>query len=254
MSAVALLVPLGLLVGLTLGTLGAGGSILAVPALVLVGGLGARDATTASLVVVGTAALVGMVPHLRAGNVRLVPGLVFGAAGTGGSVGGALLSQHLPEGLLLAAFAVLLAAVGIGMLRDGAAPPEPRTPSGPARALRIAAAGTGVGFLTGLLGVGGGFVVVPALVLLLGFPMPAAVGTSLVVIGINAATALLTRLAAATVDWGLVGPFAVAAVLGVLGGSAVARRVPARQLSGAFAVVLLAVAAVTAAQAGRALL
>jgi uncharacterized membrane protein YfcA len=115
------------------------------------------------------------------------------------------------------------------------------------------ATGTGVGLLTGLFGVGGGFVIVPALVLVLGFPMPVATGTSLLVIALNATLALVFRGGVDSVDWAVVAPFTVAAVLGVLLGRAVADRVPARNLSAALGVLVLAVAVWTGVDAAIAL-
>ena len=117
----------------------------------------------------------------------------------------------------------------------------------------LLATGTGVGFLTGLFGVGGGFVIVPALVLVLGFPMTVAAGTSLLVIAVNAALALAFRGGVGAVDWGVVAPFTAAAVVGVLAGRAVADRVPARHLTATLGVLVIAVACWTGVDAAVAL-
>jgi uncharacterized membrane protein YfcA len=121
------------------------------------------------------------------------------------------------------------------------------------RVALLVATGTGVGFLTGLFGVGGGFVIVPALVLALGFPMSIATGTSLLVIALNAGVALAFRGGLGAIDWGVVAPFTVAAVLGVLAGRAVADRVPTRHLTAALGLLVLAVAVWTGVDAAVAL-
>jgi uncharacterized membrane protein YfcA len=208
--------PLGLFIGLSLGALGAGGSVLAVPALVYAAGESARSATTTSLLVVGAAALVGMLAHYRAGRVRVAVGTSFGLAGVGGSVAGSTLNRHLDPNLLLLGFSVLVVIAAWRMLVGCATCTqvgEQRELSrsrpwggigSTALAVRfrldtkasviVLVAGTGIGFLTGLFGVGGGFVVVPALTLLVGLNLPEAMGTSLLVIAVISAVALTTRL------------------------------------------------------------
>jgi uncharacterized membrane protein YfcA len=261
---VALASPLGFLIGLSLGALGGGGSILAVPVLVYVAGQSARHATTTSLVVVGAAALVGAVSHRRAGRVLLGVGVLFGFAGVGGSIAGTAINQHLDPDVLLLGFSglVLVAAwrmlVGcptctkVGEAEALVEPPSTagtvrtRTRVDTARVVQLVAVGTAVGFLTGLFGVGGGFVVVPALALVLRLPMPQAIGTSLVVVAINAAVALSARVATSTIDWPTTIPFAVAAVAGVVTGGRVADRLDARRSLRWFAGLLVAVACYTA--------
>lgn len=279
MTASLLAISLGLLVGLALGALGGGGSTLAVPILVFVAGLDTQAATTASLIVVGIAAAIGVVRHYRNGNVRLGAGLAFGAAGIAGSAIGTQLNQSLPERLLLLSFSALIVFVAVRMYRSVQSPgagdtsdtefvsrmtttegsadssilitDKPRTQrllTGPAIA-KLGAAATAVGVLTGLFGVGGGFAVVPALMLLLGFRTKEAVGTSLVVIAINAAVALSFRAGDVTVDWALVAPFLGTVTLGVLVGSQVSDRIEADRLTRSFAIMLGLVAAYTAANA-----
>lgn len=263
----ALAVPLGLAIGLALGALGGGGSILTVPALVYVLGQDPHTATTSSLLIVGTTSLIALVPHARAGHVRVPQGLMFGALGIGGAVAGSALSGHVDPEVLLAAFAVLITVVAVLMLlrsrgadAGGAAASDltaepmltlrPFTCACP-RVLRLVVTATVVGLLTGFFGVGGGFVLVPALVLALGFPMPVAVGTSLLVIAVNSASALAARLGsgvASDLDWRLIAVFTAAAVAGSLVGGRLTSRTDPRVLTRVFAVLLLVVAAYTAAR------
>jgi uncharacterized protein len=237
----------GLLIGLSLGALGGGGSILTVPVLVYLLHQPPHAATTGSLLIVGITAAGGVIAHQRAGRVRLAPGIAFGVLGVAGSYAGSRMSAGVPSDLLLSLFAGLMLVVAAAMLRRrrGTAGQRERAAGSTVlgRGLKIVAAATGVGLLTGFFGVGGGFVIVPVLVLVLGFDMPAAVGTSLLVIAINSAAALAARLGGHTdLDWPLLGVFTVAALAGVLAGNRVASRVDASRLTTAFAVLLIAVA------------
>jgi len=339
-SALAAILPLGLAIGLVMGVLGAGGSILSVPALVYLLGEDPTTATTTSLVIVAVASLAGMVAHARAGRVRWKDGVIVGLLGIAGSWLGSHVAVGLDPQVLLLGFAVLLLGAAWAMLarRPGAEeplrptlpadlPPAPASPapadptlpaergvvrpkrpdspnnpafdegdavsgdagSGDARSTdagaetveaetsearvvaaavgfgaarlilasvaRLAVGASGVGLLTGLFGVGGGFVVVPMLVLLLDFPMTAAVGTSLLVIAINATTALVGRLSASPdLDWGVIVPFAASAVVGVLLGARLAGRLPALLITRAFAGILVALGLFVGASALRTLL
>jgi uncharacterized membrane protein YfcA len=266
MTAV-LSIGVGLVIGLSLGALGGGGSILTVPALVYLLGQTPQAATTGSLVIVGVSALIGAVGHHRAGRVRWGLGLAFGAAGIAAGFLGTAINRMVAPDILLLAFSGLVVFAAAGMFRTAQArrAAEDRTlvPAGtgsPARttapvdsvgspltrAGKVLGAGLLVGFLTGFFGVGGGFVIVPALTLALGLAMPEAVATSLVVIAINSGAALLFRAASATIDWAVVLPLTAAAVVGSLAGKKVADRVPAAALTRAFAVLLVAVALYTA--------
>lgn len=254
MTGEIIAIALGLFVGLSLGALGGGGSTLAVPILVFVAGLQAQDATTASLLVVGVASAFGVVSHFRNGNVRLGTGIAFGAAGIVGSRIGLLVNRSLDENVLLLAFSLLIIGVAIRMYRS--ANPTHPTQAGPATThkatfsaqdiAKLAAAATVVGLLTGLFGVGGGFAVVPALTLLLKFPAKQAIGTSLVVIVINATIALAMRAGDLGFDWAVVGPFLATVTIGVVVGTGIAKDIDASRLTRAFAVMLFAVAIYTA--------
>lgn len=244
MSDVALLVPAGFAIGLVMGLLGAGGSILTVPALMVLAGLSTLDATTTSLLIVVVSAAVGLIPHLRADRVHLRDGGIFAASGVAASAGAGALAGGLPDDVLRLGFAGLVAVAAVIMLiRRRAGTPVPGR--GRAPAWQVVATGIGVGVITGLFGVGGGFIVVPALVLVLGMGMPMAVGTSLVVIVVNATAALLGRIATVDIPWGVAIPFAVAAATGALLAGRLADRIPAEKLTTAFAVLLFVVAGLT---------
>ena len=250
--------PLGFLIGVALGAVGGGGSILAVPALVYVAGQAPRAATTTSLVIVGGVAAVGAVSHGRAQRVRAGPGVLFGIVGSGGSLVGSALNRHLSPHLLLLAFSVLILGAGWRMWpRSGDADARASAGAGGGSTVvgqRVSASGvavivaaaTVVGFLTGLFGVGGGFVVVPALVLALGYEMPVAVGTSLVVIAINSAVALADRVTTTGIAWHVALPFLIAGLAGAETGKRIADRASGPTLARWFAVLLVAVALYTA--------
>lgn len=250
--------PLGAAIGLVMGLLGGGGSILTVPALVYLLGQDPTTATTASLAIVAMTSAFGVLAHARSRRVRWGVGASVGALGIGGSWAGSQAATGVDPQVLLLGFAVLMLVAAQGMLRGRyggrapsssllpapttTAPPAARTPRA-AGVARLVLAATGVGLVTGFFGVGGGFVVVPTLVLVLGLSMPVAVGTSLLVIAINSATALVSRAGAAPdLDWALVLPFAGAAVVGVLVGSRLAGRLPERHLRRSFGVLLVALA------------
>ena len=276
MTPVLVAVVAGALIGLSLGALGGGGSILAVPVLVYALGQSPVQATTGSLVVVGVTSLLGAVTARSAGNVLLGRGVAFGLVAVGGAVVGARTSAHVPEPVLLAAFSLLMLAVGGLMVvrqvrarRSGRPGQRARhTPEDPIirlspivawgptfachcpRALKVLVTATVVGLLTGFLGVGGGFLVVPALVLALALPMEYATGTSLVVITITSAVALAVRAGSGPhPDWGLVLVLTAASALGGVLGARLAARTDTRRLSAAFAGLVVAVALATATQA-----
>lgn len=232
--------------GVVLGALGGGGSVLAIPALVYGAGQGFQTATTASLVIVGVLSIAGAVEHWREGDVDLRGGLVFGAAGALGAIGGTQLNHMLDQGILKVAFAVLMLVVAYRMLKSGEEPVSDSPASGSARWIRIGVAGSLVGVLTGLFGVGGGFVIVPALVLFLGYRMEVAIGTSLVIITINALVALGARAGSlGDIDWMVVAPFTVLGLVGVWLGGKVAGRFDSDRLTVWFGWLLVAVALYT---------
>ncbi len=255
----------GLVVGLALGALGGGGSILTVPALVHLIGQDPREATTGSLVVVGISSLMAMSSHYRAGQVRVGLGLLFGALGSGGAYLGSRLSRSVDPDVLMVGFALFMLVVAAAMWRrtrrQGGQPPSAGEgvglPDGGLSAVvKVVLAATGVGLLTGFFGVGGGFVIVPALVLTLGFSMPAAVGTSLLVIVVNSALALGFRLEshAISLDWPVLAARTAIAAAASLVGARIEQRVGQQPLAKGFVVMLVLVALGTAAGSLPALL
>ena len=262
----AIVVAAGVLIGLSLGALGGGGSVLTVPVLVYGLGQSAAQATTGALLVVGVTSLAGAITAYRSGNVLLTRGLAFGAIAIGGASAGAKASGLVPQPALLTAFAALLLVVAAVMaarqLRSRRRQPgahlqhhldDPIITFSPAltcqcrRALRVLVTATVVGLLTGFLGVGGGFLVVPALVLALGLPMAYAAGTSLVVITITSASALAVRAGAgAHPAWSLVALLTVVAVAGGWAGARLTARADTSKLHAAFTILLLLVAGYTA--------
>lgn len=258
--------PLGLLVGLSLGALGSGGSILAVPVLVYAAGQTPQEATAGSLLLVGTAAMTGLWKHVRAGRVRAGTGTIFGLTGIGGSLAGTALNRRIDPDVLLLGFSVLILVAAWRMLtacptctRVGEERELDATDAGTPRrldvwrAMLVLLAGSGVGFLTGLFGVGGGFVIVPALTLVMGFAMPEAIGTSLLVVAINSAMALLARLESASIDWGVAAAFTLTAVVGVQAGAHLAGRLDPERSLRAFSGALVVLALYTGGRAVMAL-
>jgi uncharacterized membrane protein YfcA len=233
----------GIVIGLTLGTVGGGGAVLAVPALVYAAGLDVHQATTASLAVVAAGAAVGAVAQTRRGHVCWRSAGWFAVAALGGSVIGTALNGAVADTALLLVFAaVMLLAARATWVRAGVA-----TAAGagcPNASPRILLpVGLGVGALTGLVGVGGGFVVVPVLAVGLSFGMREAMGTSMVVIAIVALGGLAAHLAAGNhLDVPVAAAMAAATVAGALAGSRLSDRVPVQALGRAFALIVTAVA------------
>ncbi|MCX5401982.1 sulfite exporter TauE/SafE family protein [Streptomyces sp. NBC_00102] len=246
MSVLLLALVAGAVVGLALGALGGGGSVLAVPALIHLLDFTPAAATTASLMIVTATSATALFSHATSGHVRWKTGALFAAAGILPAVAAATLAAHLPEAVLTTAFAAIAGLAALAMLRKPSADQKPRPP----RPTRAAGAGAGLGAVTGFLGVGGGFLAVPTLISVLGLRMRAAVGTSLLVITVNSLAALVARTDGSTpLDWAVVAPFTGAATLGAWDGKRLATKLSGSALQRAFAVVLLAVAACMLADA-----
>lgn len=237
-----LAVSLSLLIGLSLGLLGGGGSILAVPILIYALGMDEKPAIATSLLVVAATSAVAAVQHARAGNVKWKVGLIFSAAGMAGAYAGGRLAKFIPSTVLLVLFALIMAATAIAMWRGrnegaGAKSAEGATATG-----KIVADGLVVGVLTGLVGAGGGFLVVPALALLGGLPMHQAVGTSLFVIAMKSMAGFAGYVGHVSIDYKLAGVVIAAASAGTVAGALIGRRVEADRLRRGFALFVAAMA------------
>ncbi|MGE2729591.1 sulfite exporter TauE/SafE family protein [Mycolicibacterium vaccae] len=244
---IALAAGLAVFVGIALGLLGGGGSILTVPLLAYVGGMDAKQAIATSLLVVGVTSLVGAISHARAGRVQWRTGLIFGAAGMAGAFAGGLLARFIPGTVLLIGFAVMMIATAVAMLRGR------KNVDAPAQGHRlpvpkVVAEGLVVGLVTGLVGAGGGFLVVPALALLGGLPMPIAVGTSLIVIAMKSFAGLAGYLSSVQINWTVALAVTGAAVVGSLIGARLTAKVDPDSLRKAFGWFVLAMSSVILAQ------
>jgi uncharacterized membrane protein YfcA len=244
---IALTVSLAILVGITLGLLGGGGSILTVPLLAYVAGMDAKQAIATSLLVVGVTSAVGAISHARAGRVQWRTGLVFGTGGMAGAYAGGLVARFIPGTVLLIGFAAIMIATAIAMLRgrkDVRAGEAPRA----LPVIKIVLEGLVVGLVTGLVGAGGGFLVVPALALLGGLPMPIAVGTSLVVIAMKSFAGLAGYLASVHINWSAAAAVTAAALIGGLIGARLTAMVNPDSLRKAFGWFVLAMSSVILGQ------
>jgi uncharacterized membrane protein YfcA len=241
-------IPFGLAIGLSLGTLGGGGSVLAVPVLVYVLGLSVHQATTSSLVVVTAGALAGGLGHAREGRVCWRHAGAFTAAALPGVVVGTALGGAVSGAVLIAAFAVIMLGAAAATWRKASdAAPETagaaRPSCPPLRIARDAAAGLLIGAMTGFFGVGGGFLIVPTLAIALALSMRLAVGTSLAIITATSVMALVAHLIAGRgLDVGITAAMTTACILGALAGARIAGRLPQRQLGRGFALLVVAVA------------
>ncbi len=234
---------LALAIGFSLGLLGGGGSILALPVLVHVVGLAAKPTIATSLLVVSAASFAAMSVHARAGRVRYRIGATFGAASMAGAFAGGRLSTLLPDALLLAAFTGVMVVTGVMMLRKREeAGRRPRCVSARCTVLL----GVSVGALTGVVGAGGGFVVVPALAVIGGLSMPEAIATSLLVIGVNSLAGFLGQVAHVAIDARIAGAVTALAVVGSYAGAVVSHRLRPGALRHGFAVLVLGMAGVMA--------
>ena len=252
-------------IGISLGLLGGGGSVLALPVLVYVMGVSPKPAIAMTLIIVGTVSVIGLISHVRRGNIAWKQGLVFGSATTVGAYIGARIATlpFVTSTFQMTLFAIaMLAAAGLMIVRASKPQtvPPPSLPGVdapdalPPDALPyikpvcrycwvwLLTEGLGVGLLTGLVGVGGGFAIVPALVLLGNVPMRQAIGTSLLIIAFNSLAGLMGYLGHVSIDWHLTITFTFLAGIGTVIGSYLAEFVSAKQLQKSFGYFLLAVA------------
>jgi len=237
---------LGLVIGAVLGLVGAGGSIVAVPALVYGVGMGTAEAIPTSLLVVGASSAAAVLPRLR-GQINIPIALAVGAAGIPAAWAGTAAGRLVDQDILMLAFAAIMVLAGIRMLGKTRESTGPCSPAGGTawrpclpRALSV---GLLVGFLTGLLGVGGGFLITPALTLFLGLGMAQAVGTSLLIIVINSVAGFSAHAAGFAIDWPMVLSFALPAVLASLLAARLANRFKEKHIRATFATLIFTVAA-----------
>lgn len=235
-----------LAVGLSLGLLGSGGSVLTVPVLVYLVGQEEKIAIAGSLFVVGTVALAGSLSFVRHRMVDWRSVVLFGLPGMAGTWLGAALSAWLSGAVQLLLFAGVMLAASIMMLRP---PRLPVTGQAPRRGGRVAADGLAVGVVTGLVGVGGGFLIVPALVLLGGLAVHRAVATSLVIIAMKSYSGFAKYLGVLAtqglvLDWRVLATVTGLGVAGSLAGTRIGRHVPQAALRRGFALFLLVMAVV----------
>lgn len=245
----------GSIVGTILALIGGGGSIMAVPLLVYLVGVGSPHVAigTAAISVALNAAL-GLSAHAKRGTVLWKTGLMFAGAGVAGSAVGASLGKAVDGRRLLALFGVLMIAVGFNMLRPVIRPPDvgPQTPPTDAKAkiLRLLGTGLGVGLLAGFFGIGGGFLIVPGLMLAAGMPITNAIGTSLIGVTAFGLTTAASYAASGLVDWPLVALVVIGGFLGSQLGSKANAALGAdlKTLTRVFALFIMAVGAFVVAK------
>lgn len=229
----------GMLTGLALGVFGSGGGIVVVPALIYLLHLPPKEAIAMGLGIIAITALLSAWDHWRSGSVDLRAAAIFGPIGMVGTFAGARLGTVLPVSFQLGLFAFVMYIAAYRMLKKKPAiiglPPGSMDRDARTHVAWLAAAGIGVGLLAGVVGVGGGFLIVPALVLLAGVPMKRAVGTSLAVVSLNSLSGFAGYFGSVAINYPLMGAFAVVTVLSSLIGTRLARRLPAETLKRAFA-------------------
>jgi hypothetical protein len=235
---------LATLIGLSLGLLGSGGSIVTVPILVYVAGIPAHQAVGMSLVIVGGTSAIGSLLNVRKGNFNLRASAFFSVTGMAGAFIGGRFTHLVPAPVLMLLFGALMLVVGARMLNRSEASIQARQ----CRPLRCMAVGLAVGLLTGFLGVGGGFLIVPALVLFAGLDMKPAVGTSLAIIAVNSFGGLIGQLQHVDFAPRLTLEFLCAAVVGMFTGTALAGRFSAESLRRGFALCVLLLGAALVAR------
>ncbi len=224
------------MIGLALGLTGAGGSIITLPVLVYLAGLPPKEAVGLSLFIVGAASLVGALQRFRSGEIHLKTGMLFALSGMAGAAGGARLTPLVSGRVLMIIFAVLMLTVALNMLMGSKVEPSTKAECRPIRCL---SAGLGVGVLTGFIGVGGGFLLMPALVKFAKLPLRVATGTSLAVISFNSTAGFYSHFGEAPPRWTLAFVFAGIATAGVLLGSSFAKRLPVARLRQGFAFMVI---------------
>ncbi|MBN8590195.1 MAG: sulfite exporter TauE/SafE family protein [Anaerolineae bacterium] len=241
MPTLLLSLVLGFGIGGSLGLLGGGGSILTVPALVYLIGQTPQVAVTTSLAIVGANSALGALFHRSQGTLNWRVALFFGGTGMIFSYLAAGVSKQVSPTVLMVAFAALMLIVGVLLVRQRPTTTKPNSLD-ELKVWKVIVGGAVVGLLTGILGVGGGFLIVPALVMLVGMPMHQAVGTSLLVIAMNSLAGFLGHLSGLTLDLSLIATFVVAGLVGTLAGSRLGKRLDPALLRKFFAVFVIGLA------------
>ncbi|MTJ08379.1 sulfite exporter TauE/SafE family protein [Anabaena sp. UHCC 0204] len=241
-------------IGISLGLIGGGGSVLALPILVYVMGVPTKPAIAMTLVIVGTVSFIGVIPHWRKGNINFKKALIFGSATMLGAFLGAKIAglPFITDSLQMLLFAIMmLLAASLMILRSSKKSPQNlaenphlvyTAPVCKYCWLWLLSEGLGVGILTGLVGVGGGFAIVPALVILGRTPMKEAIGTSLLILVANAVAGFLGYLGQVQLDWQLIGTFILAASSGSFFGAYLSQFIDGKKLQKYFGYFLLVVA------------
>lgn len=260
---------LGAAIGIVIGGLGGGGGVLTVPALVYILGQTAQDATTSSVIIVGITVVAGAAVRVTGDQIAWRTGIAFGVVGIPVTFLGTRLNHQVSQPVLLLAFAVITLIAAAAMLLDnrrnssdteqspgtGNSSSDGQTTTGLATrtrslitAAKVVGCGAAVGFLTGFLGVGGGFLVVPTLVIILRMRMTLAVGTSLLIIALNSISSVVARLGTLNLDWAIVVPFTITAVVGSFAGKRIVGKIAGDSLAIAFAIMLVLVGLFVGAQ------
>jgi uncharacterized membrane protein YfcA len=240
---------LAVAIGAALGSVGSGGSILALPVLVYVLDVPPASAIPMAMVLVGAASLGAGYLQWRQGFLSWRALALMSSTGLVGAYWGSGLTRFVDSDTLMLMFAVLLLAVGLFMLSN----PERRLQPHPCQVSRCMISGAVVGLLTGFLGVGGGFLLVPTLVLFAGLNLKRAVGTSAGIISINALAGILGQLRFTSIDWQLTGLLLAAAFLGVVLGVSTARQLPEQALRRGLALLMIAIGLSIGATTARSL-
>lgn len=230
---------LALAIGLGMGLLGGGGSLVAVPAFVFLLHLPQKDAVVTSLAVVGLAAGAGAIGAFLRGAIPVTVAVIVGGSAIVGAYAGGLAGARLADQVQIAILGLVMVVAAAALWRQ---PDRRSSPAVRAPVAVLALLGLAVGAITGLVGVGGGFLIVPALVIVAGLPMREAVSASLFVIMLAALSALAGYAGEVTPAWPFILPLAVVATAGTLAGSTVAWRLPQRRLQQAFSIALVALA------------
>lgn len=240
-------------IGLSLGLIGGGGSILAVPVLVYIMGIGTKEAIAMSLAIVGSVSLLGILPHWRRGNVNFKTFAIFTPTAMLGAYFGARLASFpgITDTIQMMTFGAIALLASILMISRSSHVPkavEPSVAKDNSRWWLIPLGGLGVGVITGFVGVGGGFAIVPVLVLLGGIPIKEAIGTSLLIITFNSIAGIIGYLGQVPINWSLTFSMTIAASLGTLGGAYLNQFIDGKRLQKFFGFFVLGIATVVLLQ------